>query len=175
MESSVACSGGFVHHTVKIACALAVAAQMFAFSIGHADNSPPIDLRADKLELNIYGGRQILSGNVVVVQGGLTISADKLQVDTIKGAISRISGNGAPVVVSNNTPGSKSFRVSANSIDYQTSEWSVVVEGNVTMEVPGVQLRSARVEYDIRKARLILTAGPQARVNATLTLPADSN
>jgi len=133
-----------------------------------ADVPLPIDVRAEQLELNLYGGQQILSGNVVVEQGSMTISADKLQIDTIKGAISRISGEGTPIVVSDNTPGGNTFRASARAIDYQTSAWSLVVEGEVMLEVPGIQLRSERIVYDIRKAVFLLTGSDKTRVKATL-------
>lgn len=139
-----------------------------------ADAPLPIDLRADRLELNVNGGQQVLSGNVVVEQGSLIISADKLQVDLNKGAITRISGSGSPIVVSDNTPSATSLRASARSINYETSTWKLVIEGEVTLERPGWRVRGDRLVYDIRKARYILTGKRQSQVQTTLQpIPAD--
>jgi lipopolysaccharide export system protein LptA len=141
---------------------------MAGVGVGSADDPLPIDIRAEKLELNINGGQQTLTGNVVIEQGSMIISADRIQVDTIKGAISRISGKGSPIVISDNTPGGDTFRASANAIAYQTSQWSIVVEGDVVLEVPGIQIRSERIVYDIRKGLFELTGGATSRVEATL-------
>lgn len=85
--------------------ALPAAAQTatVGFGAGNFDNSAPVEVAADQLEVDQATGRATLTGNVVIAQGELRLSANLVTVDyaTADGtrSIERLNATGDVLIV----------------------------------------------------------------------------
>jgi lipopolysaccharide export system protein LptA len=61
------------------------------------DREQPIQLEADRAELDQKSGVSIYEGNVVITQGSMRLAADKATVFTDNGVFQRIEATGQPV------------------------------------------------------------------------------
>lgn len=66
------------------------AAQNVAFGGVKADTSAPVEVAADQLSVDQVDGSAVFTGNVVIGQGEMRLSADKVTVDYAEGDQSRI-------------------------------------------------------------------------------------
>ena len=71
--------------TISMLVALPVAAQMVAFGGIKADTSAPVELSADNLTVNQTTGQAEFTGNVLIGQGQMKLSADKVVVQYVQG------------------------------------------------------------------------------------------
>ena len=110
----------------------------------------PIDLRSDQLNIDIDGGLQVFSGNVSLVQGGLSIDADEIQVVLLNGVIGGLSASGSPLRLKNVSDGSQPMQAQANYIVYETRKWLLSLTGDVKLKKPGWEARSHFASYHLR-------------------------
>jgi lipopolysaccharide export system protein LptA len=61
--------------------ALAQDGAQVGFGSGAFDRSAPVDVAADKLEIDQEAGRAVLTDNVIIVQGDMRLSADLVIID----------------------------------------------------------------------------------------------
>ncbi|MEM9797675.1 MAG: lipopolysaccharide transport periplasmic protein LptA [Pseudomonadota bacterium] len=74
-----------------ILIAAPVAAQTdVGFGGGNHDRSAPVEVAAENLEVDQSTGQAVLTGSVVIAQGDLRLSADRVEVDYSTGAERRI-------------------------------------------------------------------------------------
>lgn len=109
-----------------------------------------ITVKADQLALDQESGTQIMSGNVVIKQAGVSIHADHVEINTRNGAISRIFGKGNPIRFQQLLNNGKLIQTESNEIDYVTSSWTLVFKGKVKLQRANWQLSGHTVEYNIR-------------------------
>ncbi|NHF73039.1 lipopolysaccharide transport periplasmic protein LptA [Paracoccus xiamenensis] len=76
--------------TISMLMALPVAAQMVAFGGIKADTSAPVELSADNLTVNQTTGQAEFTGNVLIGQGQMKLSADKVVVQYVQGDTQKI-------------------------------------------------------------------------------------
>jgi len=111
--------------------AIAATAQgtQLAFGGLQADPSLPVEVTADALDVDQADGTAIFSGNVVVGQGEMRLSAARVQViyDTGKSSIARLTATGDVVLV--NGPDA----AEAEKADYTIDSGVVVMTGDVLL------------------------------------------
>ncbi|MFV0292376.1 MAG: LptA/OstA family protein [Paracoccus sp. (in: a-proteobacteria)] len=71
---------------------LPLAAQTMSFGAGSSDITSPVELSADTMTVNQTTGKAELSGNVLVGQGEMRLSADQAVIEYAQDDNSRISG-----------------------------------------------------------------------------------
>ena len=75
---------------ISILSALPVVAQTVAFGGMKADTSAPVEVSADQLSVNQTTGKAEFSGNVLIGQGQMKLSADKVVVQYVQGDTQKI-------------------------------------------------------------------------------------
>ena len=75
---------------LSLLTALPVAAQTVAFGGMKADTSAPVELSADNLTVNQTTGKAEFTGNVLIGQGAMKLSADKVVVQYVQGDTQKI-------------------------------------------------------------------------------------
>jgi lipopolysaccharide export system protein LptA len=77
-----------VHHpkgiaalALILAAGAALAQTSVGFDAGDRDPDEPVEVTADRLDVNQTDGTAVFTGNVVVVQGDLTLTADRVRVE----------------------------------------------------------------------------------------------
>lgn len=113
---------------------------------GH-DTNAPVEFSADQIELQDKQNRVVLSGDVVITQGDLTLRAARSTLaytDTGKLEIQRLDATGGVNVVRGNESASGAVAV------YDFNKRIITMSGGVTLHRGSDTLRGGRLVIDLR-------------------------
>lgn len=130
-----------------VALALLVAQPSPAQVIAGHNSNAPVDFDADSFTLDDRANRAVLSGNVIIRQGGLTMRASRTIIDySDAGAlqINRITATGGVTV----TRGDESARGSVAVYDF--GRRIITMAGGVSLRRGGDTLSGGRLTIDLR-------------------------
>ena len=145
---------------------------------GHNTNAP-VDVAADRIEVQDRADRAIFSGNVQVRQGDLNLDAARLTVayaDTGGIEIQRIDASGGVTVRSPSETARGQFAI------YDLNNRVITMLGGVTLTRGASQVRGGRLVLDLDTGRAVMdgsaagaapgtTSGEDGRVTGTFTVP----
>lgn len=132
------------------------------------DHTKPINVKADSSVYNDKLGTQVLSGNVEVTQGSLSIFADTIEIEIKNGALFRITGTGSPIRFQQMTLDNQLIRGQCNEIIYNTETSQITFRGNASFERPGQELSGHSIEYNLSELTFKASGNESGRVNITL-------
>ena len=160
--------------------ALATAAAAFAQARepvsalkGH-NSDAPIDLTADRLEVQDRADRAMFSGNVKVRQDELTLDTARLTVAYSSSGgvqIKRLDASGGVTVRSPSETARGAFGI------YDLDRKLITLVGNVVLQRQGSQLSGQRLVIDLDTGRAVIDGGPAGvgqsggRVTGHFTVP----
>ena len=160
---------------LAIASAAAVAQSREPVSALKGHNSDaPIDLTADRLEVQDRADRAMFSGNVKVRQDELTLDTARLTVAYSSSGgvqIKRLDASGGVTVRSPSETARGSFGI------YDLDRKLITLVGNVVLERQGSQLSGQRLVIDLDTGRAVIDGGPAGvgqsggRVTGHFTVP----
>lgn len=107
------------------------------------DSELPIEVTSDSLSLDQAGGEAVFSGNVLVVQGDVRMSASRIVVDYGEAGISRMNATGGVTFV---TP---TEAAEAAEAVYDVAEREVVLSGNVLLTQGATSIAGDRLVFDL--------------------------
>lgn len=145
-----------------LSCALlsvAAHAQTVSALKGH-DTSAPVDFSADRIEVQDRANRGVLSGNVHVRQGNLSLDSARINVAyTNSGGvdIDRIDASGGVTVRSPTETARGQFAV------YDINRRLITMVGNVTLLRGANEVRGGRLVIDLTTGRATMDGGGAAR------------
>lgn len=95
----------------------------------NADPTAPVEITADNLSIDQASGSAVFQGNVVLGQGGLRLSAGRVQViyNDASGDISRLSASGGVTFVT------ETEAAEAATAEYNLDEGTLVLSGDVLL------------------------------------------
>lgn len=140
---------------------------------GH-NSDAPIDLTADRLEVQDRADRAMFSGNVKVRQDELTLDTSRLTVAYSSSGgvqIKRLDASGGVTVRSPSETARGSFGI------YDLDRKLITLVGNVVLERQGSQLSGQRLVIDLDSGRAVIDGGPAGvgqsggRVTGHFTVP----
>lgn len=145
---------------------------------GH-NSDAPIDVAADRIEVQDRADRAIFSGNVVVKQAELQLNAARLTVAySSEGgiAIDRIDASGGVLLRSPSETARGQFAI------YDLNRRLITLVGGVTLTRGDSNLNGGRLVLDLESGRAVLDGGtgpaipgvnaaPTGRVTGTFTVP----
>lgn len=155
---------------VAVAVWMVCAAGAFAQSAAKHDTDLPIDIQADRLEIQQENNLAIWTGNVDVIQGDIRLQAKELRVsygqaggDTdgaanVSGSIRRIDARG-DVFMSTPTETAK-----GDNGTYDVVTKMITMNGNVVLTRGKNVLRGDQLVYNMVTGRSVLTGGKKTRV-----------
>ncbi|MGL4543409.1 MAG: LptA/OstA family protein [Polymorphobacter sp.] len=135
---------------------------------GHSTNAP-IDVAADRMEVRDAESQAMFAGNVVIRQGGMTLSADSVTIfytrsKTPTPEISRIDAQGAVKLVTASETAAARYGI------YDVVRKTITLVGNVELTRAGSVLRGQRLAIDLATGRSTLDgAGAAAKAGAPAT------
>ncbi len=153
--------------------ALAHAQQPISALKGH-DANAPVDVTADRIEVQDRADRAIFAGNVQVRQGELTLDTARLTVAyQSAGAIQiqRLDASGGVVVRSPSETARGDFGV------YDLERKLITLVGGVQLKRGGSQIMGSRLVIDLNSGRAVVDGGPAGvgqsggRVTGHFTVP----
>lgn len=145
---------------------------------GHNTNAP-VDVAADRIEVQDRADRAIFAGNVGARQAGLTLNASRVTVAYSSSGgieIQRIDASGGVTVRSPSETARGQFAI------YDLRNRLITLLGNVTLVRGDSQVRGGRLVLDLSSGRAVMDGGPAkpgpagtatsgGRVTGTFTVP----
>ena len=164
--------------TAAAMIALAPALSQTSALKGHNSNAP-VDVAADRIEVQDRADRAIFSGNVVVKQAELTLTAPRLTVAYSNSGgieIERLDASGGVTVRSPSEMAQGQFAI------YDLDSRLITLIGGVTLVRGDSRVAGGRLVIDLRSGRAVIDgAGPPGvnnqggRVTGTFTVPQRSD
>ncbi len=149
-----------------IFAAALIAAGLLGAGIAHAqegvsalkghDSKAPVDVTADRLEVQDRADRAIFAGNVLARQGNLSLRTARLTVAYASQGgidINRIDASGGVTVTSPSETARGDFAV------YDLNEGLITMVGNVRLERQGSFLTGGRLTIDLDTGRAVMDGG----------------
>ena len=143
-----------------------------------SDLSQAIDVSADRSEFDEQKGIQSLIGNVEIKQGTMRIKASKIEIHLKDNRLNRIVGVGDPISFEQKNEADELVTGSADSIDYDATNGTLILIGNATLSQPRQELKSQRIVFDSTKQKVSAEGGDKGRVTIRIDAPpanGDSN
>ncbi|HYI42521.1 MAG TPA: LptA/OstA family protein [Sphingomicrobium sp.] len=153
--------------------ALAQAQEPISALRGH-DSDAPVDVDADRFEVQERADRAVFVGNVKVKQAALTLDTERLTIaySTAGGIqIQRLDASGGVVVRSPSETARGDFGV------YDLDRKIITLIGGVELNRGGSRLGGARLVIDLNSGRAVIDGGPAGigqsggRVTGRFTVP----
>lgn len=122
---------------------------------GH-DSDAPVDVAADRIEVQDRADRAIFTGNVVVTQGQLTLTAPRLTVAYSSGGgvqLRRIDATGGVTVKS------PSETARGNVGIYDTQARIITLIGDVSLVQRDAKVNGGRLVIDLDSGRAVMDGG----------------
>lgn len=115
-----------------------------------SDRSKPMHIEADLADINEKTGISIYTGNVVVVQGSLRITAEKLTIYSKNRVFERMVSTGNPATFKTRPDGKdKDVFGQGKKINYLITRDTVYFIEDARLEQDGSHFDSDRIIYDI--------------------------
>ncbi|MGB0496794.1 MAG: LptA/OstA family protein [Rubricella sp.] len=125
----------------------AALAQGTPFASFQQDPDAPVEIESDALEFDQNGGEVLFIGNVQIVQGDLTLSADRVLVSYADGPlgtdVTRMQASGDVRLVS------PSERIEGAQADYDIAAGTLTVTGGVLLVQGQNALSAERADIDL--------------------------
>lgn len=136
-------------------CAAAAAAPALAQALANHNADAPVDFAADRIEVQDRADRVVLSGNVVVEQGGLTLNAARLTLaySGTPGSgveVERIDASGGVTVRSASETARGSFAI------YDLNRRQITMLGGVTLTQGASRVSGGRLVIDLDTGRAVV-------------------
>lgn len=165
---------------LALACALAGGMTLQAQGIAAHDSRAPVDIAADRIELEDRANRVVFTGGVSVTQAGLNISAARMLINYTDAEgleIQRITATGGVTI----TRGDE--RATGNNAIYDFNRRIITMAGDVRLRRGGDTLNGGRLVIDLQTGRSSVDgaagsapgAPANGRVTGTFTVPQREN
>lgn len=139
-----------------------------------SDRQRPIEIEADRVDIDEHQGLSLYSGHVRFSQGSLHIQADSISLELANGTLKRLLIKGQPAVLTQTPEGKQEdMRAQAQQMEYLTGQNQVTLKGRAEVRQGGNTFRSETIHYDLGKDTL--SAGQtedSERVRITIQPPA---
>lgn len=117
------------------------------------DSDQELTLEAVSAEFDETLGMTTYTGNVVMQQGSMIIHADKLVIYGKLDSANKVIAIGKPAKFQQTAKvDAQPVRASANKLEYEVSNETLVLVGNAALDQEGSSLKSNLIRYDVKKA-----------------------
>jgi len=113
------------------------------------DKDQPVEIEADQVKFDERSGISTYTGSVVVVQGSLHATADKVTVYTVNDELTKVVATGKPATFRQRPRLDKEeVHGKGARIEYYADSEKVILTVNAELEQEGNLLRGQRIVYD---------------------------
>ncbi len=139
-----------------------------------SDSEQPIEIVADRAELDEATGTAVYIGNVQLDQGTLRVKANRMTIYTAEERVTRVRAEGGAGASrrahyqQQRKPGGPLVQADANVITYYIDDERVKLEGDAELVQNEDRFAGGEIMYDIRVGQVDAAAAPSERVRMTL-------
>lgn len=146
------------------ACLVAVCA--FAAS---NDRQQPVNLRADRIDIDQKKGTSLYRGHVLLTQGTLRLGASRAEARNRGNRVEIVTAEGSPVTFRHRPEGGVEFiEGQASRVHYRVPDRQVDLYGNVRLQRGRDSFRADVAHYDIENRKLLAEGNAQQRAYVAL-------
>lgn len=141
------------------------------------DRDQPINIQADRVNLQEKRGYSEYLGDVEMTQGSMVLKADRVTIYQRDGHLQKVQASGNPAHFSQLPDGGETrIQAQAHEIDYDAITGRLVLTGKARVVQGANTFAGARIDYDTRHATVSASKGGtgQGRVHATIQPPGES-
>lgn len=143
-------------------------APVCGFAAG-TDRQQPVNLRADRIDIDQKKKTSLYRGHVVLTQGTLRLTAARAEARQRGNQIDTVTAEGAPVTFRHRPDGGVEYiEGKASRAHYQVAERRVDLHRNVTVQRGRDTFRAAVAHYDLEKRNLIAEGDAEQRAYVAL-------
>lgn len=129
------------------------------------DKKQPINVSADSAQKNDKKGIATYQGDVIITQGSIRITGDKITIHDADGKITKITADGSPATFKQRPDNSQEDIVGeSNTLVYDFKTELLTLTGNALLQQEGNSTKSNKIVYEMQES--IVKAGDgNGRVN----------
>lgn len=133
-----------------------------------ADVAKPVQIEADTAIFDKAAGTATYTGNVIIRQGTLEITAGNIQINAPNNEIQNIMATGTPVNLKQQMDNGKLAQGKANELQYFVKDKRLILRGNAELLQDKDRFASNTIEYSPDNGQLKAGGtGKSGRVSAT--------
>ena len=114
------------------------------------------------------------SDNVVITQGSIKVTADKVTIIRQEGKKETLEASGSPVTFQQTLDNGKPVNGKGNSVHYDLNSEFLTLVGNAELKQQGSFIKASKITYDVKKQQLKANSGNKSRVK-TILIPNELN
>lgn len=129
------------------------------------DADQPIEIEAERAEVDQNAGTVVYTGSVEAEQGTMRVTAERMTVEVEDQKVVRITATGTPARYQQLLEADKGLvKADARTIVYHTQQERVDLEGDAFLTQGGNEIAGEVIHYDIVAGRVDAVAGDQEPV-----------
>lgn len=132
------------------------------------DTDQPINITSGNHSLDMTNNIVTFSDNVVITQGSIKVTADKVTITRQEGQKETIEANGSPVTFQQTLDNGKPVNGKGNNVYYDLNSEFLILIGNAELKQQGSFIKASRITYDVKKQQLRASSGGNSRVRTVL-------
>ena len=158
---------------IRLANLVLLAAMTGAAYALPADRDQPVSVSADRASFNEKTGTALYSGNIVIQQGTIRITADELVVTTdARGTVVTAVSRGNPATIQQKPrPEYGPAGAEAQEVIYKAGEGVVMFNGKARLKQEGASFQGASISYNLERGEIEAKGDKQNRVQLVFPPP----
>ncbi len=139
-----------------------------------AENSGPVQIEADRLELDQKRGVSLYQGHVKLQRGDTLIKAERVELHGKDGKVTLVIADGTPVHLEMRDPQTgKITRGEAEHAEYRLEEGMLALEGTAQLWRDGDRFNGEQLIYDDKKQQVRAFSSDKGKDRVQLILQPD--
>ncbi|WP_440210576.1 lipopolysaccharide transport periplasmic protein LptA [Actinobacillus pleuropneumoniae] len=138
------------------------------------DTDQPINIDSGSQSLDMNSNVVTFSDNVVITQGSIKVTADKVTIIRQEGKKETLEASGSPVTFQQTLDNGKPVNGKGNSVHYDLNSKFLTLVGNAELKQQGSFIKASKITYDVKKQQLKANSGNKSRVK-TILIPNELN
>lgn len=152
----------------KLLFVTALFAPLCALAAG-GDRQQPVNLRADRIDINQKKGTSLYRGHVLLTQGTLRMTAARAEARNRGNKVETVTAEGKPVTFRQRPEGGTEYiQGQANRVHYRVPEQLVDFGGDVNLQRGRDTFRAALAHYDITTRQVTAEGNAEQRAYVAL-------
>ena len=155
----------FVKKSLFLTACLTMSISAYAL---RGDTDQPINIDSGSQSLDMDNNVVIFTDNVLITQGSIRITANRVTITRQEGKKETIEASGSPVTFQQTLDNGKPVNGKASNVHYDLGSEFLTLIGNAELKQLDSFIKAERITYDVKKQQLKATSSGKSRVKTVL-------